>query len=128
MLSAIASPPVLSPAILQGILEVLYRPLLRERFPQMASLPELHEVLRILDMAEVVEPTVRLRVCRDPNDDKFLECAVAGEAEYIISEDQDLLTLKEFQGVKVLSVAEFIGFLEGQEEQSTSSMGERTTD
>lgn len=94
----------------------------------MASLPELHEVLRILDMAEAVEPTVRLRVCRDPNDDKFLECAVAGEAEYIISEDQDLLTLKEFQGVKVLSVAEFIGFLEGQEEQSTSSMGERTTD
>jgi len=47
---------------------------------------------------EFVQPTVTLHLSRDPGDDKFLECAVAGRADYIVSADTDLLTLSAIQG------------------------------
>ena len=43
----------------------------------------------------------------DPSDDKFLEVAVAGKASYIISGDKHLLTLSEFQGIKILKPKDF---------------------
>jgi putative PIN family toxin of toxin-antitoxin system len=47
-------------------------------------------------------------VCRDSDDDKILECAVIGNVDFIISGDRDLLSLKEFQGIPVISAAEYI--------------------
>src|SRR5439155_22958147 len=68
---------VLSPPIIREILEVLYRSRLRERFPQIDEVA-VDLVLAIFQKAEVVEPTERLSICRDPNDDKVFECAAAG--------------------------------------------------
>jgi predicted nucleic acid-binding protein len=44
----------------------------------------------------------------DPDDNKFLECALQCKADYIISGDTHLLDLKEFEGIKILRAAEFL--------------------
>jgi len=46
--------------------------------------------------------------CRDPKDDQFLALALAAEADVIVSSDQDLLVLHPWQGIPILSPAEFI--------------------
>lgn len=48
-----------------------------------------------------------LKVCRDPKDDKFINCAIDAKAIYIVSGDNDLLTLKNFAGVEIVTAQEF---------------------
>ncbi len=98
---------ILSPAIITEILDVLHRSSLRERFPQIDDIA-VDRALAIIEEAEVVEPDERLTVCRDPKDDKFFECAVAGGAGYIVSEDRDVLDVGEYRGVKAVSAEDFI--------------------
>ena len=62
--------------------------------------------------AEFVQPTIALRLSRDPGDDKFLECAVAGRADYVVSADADLLTLSAVQGIPILDAPGFWRTLE----------------
>lgn len=52
--------------------------------------------------ATLVEITDMITVCRDPKDDKFLELAVSGKADYLVSGDKDLLVLHPFQTVSIL--------------------------
>jgi putative PIN family toxin of toxin-antitoxin system len=83
--------------------------LTREKFDQYASWERRHELLEALaDQSTVVEPTAAIEVCRDPDDDKFLELAVEGEADLIISGDSDLLVLHPFEGIAILSPADFL--------------------
>lgn len=103
---------VLSPDIITEIVSVLYRPALRERFPQIARPPQLERVLQLFEQAEVVEPSQEVSVCRDPDDDKFFACALAGRARYIVTEDKDILGVREFRGVQAISAAAFIALLE----------------
>ncbi len=59
--------------------------------------------------AEFVVPEERIQfVEADPKDDKFLEAAIAGHAEYIVSGDTHLLELKEFRAIPILSAREFL--------------------
>lgn len=97
-----------SPDTLDEATEVLTR----EKFDQYASWERRHELLEALaDQSTVVEPTVAVDVCRDPADNKFLELAVEGDADLIISGDSDLLVLHPFEGIYILSPA---GFLESK--------------
>jgi putative PIN family toxin of toxin-antitoxin system len=85
------------------------------------------EVLRILvakfgwksaDVAAAVEAVLpfplrtnisgNLRICRDPNDDMILECAVASGAQVIVSGDKDLLVLGSYQGIRIMNPPEFL--------------------
>jgi putative PIN family toxin of toxin-antitoxin system len=50
----------------------------------------------------------QIRACRDPKDDKFLELAVCGEANYIIPGDADLLDLHPFQNISIIKAASFL--------------------
>jgi len=52
-------------------------------------------------------------VCRDPKDDKYLECAIAAKADYIITGDKDLLDLKEYGGVKIVTVKWYLETVSG---------------
>jgi predicted nucleic acid-binding protein len=54
-----------------------------------------------------VRPEVTIRISRDATDDKFLECAVSGDADYIVSADADLLILREVQGIPIVDVPTF---------------------
>ena len=63
----------------------------------------------IVANSELVEvPALRERVCDDPDDDKFLACALAGEAEAIVSGDKHLLALSGYQRIPVTRPAEFL--------------------
>jgi putative PIN family toxin of toxin-antitoxin system len=97
--------PLLSREILDEYLRVL-------SYPKFAlSEEEIKELIQeeILPFAEVVKPKKRLRVVqRDPSDNKFLECAVAGKADVIISGDKDLLSLGRYRQIRIQSPAQFL--------------------
>jgi len=84
--------------------EVLERPYLA-RLITMASLDWLN---RVMASAELVAVTESIAACRDPTDDKFLEVAVSGRADLILSGDADLLVLDPFRGIPILSAAVFL--------------------
>ncbi len=46
-------------------------------------------------------------ICRDPDDDQILSCALSAEADYLVTGDRDLLELKEFHGIKILTPGAF---------------------
>jgi putative PIN family toxin of toxin-antitoxin system len=54
------------------------------------------------------------QVCRDKDDDELLATAFAGEAEIILTGDKDLLVLKEFQGIRILSPRQFVEWMDGR--------------
>ena len=61
---------------------------------------------------EAVEPIRHFALCRDPKDDIFLDIAVSGNADAIVSGDQDLLTIHPFENIPILpprAVLEWIG-------------------
>jgi putative PIN family toxin of toxin-antitoxin system len=61
-------------------------------------------------VAEVVRPPSIERVSRDVNDDMILATALEGKASYITTHDEDLLVLKEYKGIKIVTLAEFNKF------------------
>ena len=61
----------------------------------------------IYSAMEIIPAQTRVDVCRDPDDNKFISCAIDGQCYYIVSGDKDLLTLKEYSDVKIVTVAEF---------------------
>jgi len=62
----------------------------------------------VVQIAETVPITTTVRACRDPRDDKFLELAINGGATFIVTGDQDLLTLSPFRTVAIVSPAQFL--------------------
>jgi len=60
---------------------------------------------------QFVEVSTAVNVCRDRDDDKFLACALDGAAYCVVSGDSDLLSLREFTGVKIMTAAEFLALL-----------------
>lgn len=62
----------------------------------------------LVKASEVVQVTETIDDCRDPRDNKFLELAVAGRADCIISGDEDLLTLNPYRDIPVLTPKEFL--------------------
>src|SRR5271169_439814 len=63
---------------------------------------------KLMADAELVTITERIAACRDPTDDKFLELAVSGHADLIVSGDADLLALNPFRGVPIVTPAAFV--------------------
>ena len=66
----------------------------------------------LFDHAEMVKPTYNYDGCRDPDDAVFVECAVSAGASYIVSGDDDLLSLGGVEDVVVLTPAQFLRRLE----------------
>ena len=56
----------------------------------------------------VIDPKLNIKFCRDPKDDKFIECAVNANADYIISGDKDLLVLKNYKKIKIVKSSEIL--------------------
>lgn len=70
---------------------------------------DIREALMVVGRhAELVKPGMRLRVLEDDADNRVLECAVEGHAEWIISGDHHLLSLKEFRGIPIVRVSDFL--------------------
>jgi putative PIN family toxin of toxin-antitoxin system len=89
--------------------EELYSVFSREKFNKYLTRSERAQFLQsVLDEVESVVTTSHITDCRDPRDNKFLELAVDGNAQYIITGDDDLLQLSPYHGIKILTPAEFI--------------------
>ena len=56
----------------------------------------------------IIEKQISLAISRDPDDDKFLECAVSGDVDFIVSGDDDLLTLKSIHAIPIIKPSDFI--------------------
>ena len=77
----------------------------------------------LFSLAFHVSPTESLRVVNeDPKDDKFIECAVDGGADFLVSGDRHLLTLGSFQGIPIVTRAMFIAFLEQEEVEHSGTI------
>ena len=68
-------------------------------------------VLNLLASADIVEINAIQSVSRDVKDDKFLATAHAAKADYLVTEDQDLLVLEEYKGVKIITAERFLEIL-----------------
>ena len=66
-------------------------------------------VLENLDNVKYIDPHFQFKLLSDPDDNKFVDCAVAANADYIVSEDSDFRMLRkiEFPTVKLIDVREF---------------------
>jgi uncharacterized protein len=86
------------------VFEVLQRP----RFASKITPYFADNVRRLFAKAELVTITEQVKgACRDPKDDMFLELALNGRAEVIVSGDADLLALDSFRGIPIIDAAVF---------------------
>jgi putative PIN family toxin of toxin-antitoxin system len=97
---------------------LLNRTRLRQRFTYTDQDVEEYSVLlrafarRVIDLPNV-------QVCRDPNDDMVIACALAANVPYLVTRDKDLLTLKAHQGVQMIKPEEFIHVLRKQKKEES---------
>ena len=79
---------------------------LADKFPTVDILPiiELLSIHGLIISADGYE----ISLCDDPDDDKFIECALASNIKIIISGDKHLLNISGYQGIKVLKPREFV--------------------
>lgn len=96
---------LVSDATLEELAEVLSRP----KFDAWISQADKQEFFRLLSrIAEIVTVTYPVQACRDSKDDKFLEVAVNGQADLILTGDNDLLVLDPFHSVRIVTPARYL--------------------
>ncbi len=72
-------------------------------------------LVEVRALTEVIAPPPLAQpVCRDPDDDAVLALGVAASVDFIVSGDRDLLTLKSFQGIAILTPAEALQRIDEQ--------------
>lgn len=88
----------------------------RSKFDSFVSRAERELFLAQIESTAELVPIIQLvRECRDPKDDKFLEVALNGRADVIVTGDADLLGMHPWRGIAILSPAEYL-------ERKTSEM------
>ncbi len=63
---------------------------------------------RVASLVEIIDVLQSIRASRDPRDDKFLEAAVNGRADVIVTGDKDLLDLNPFRGIAIVTPADYL--------------------
>jgi len=93
---------VISKPIIDELLGILGRKFARDA-EELA-----HAAVFLSELGILVKPRQRLRVVKDDPDNRILECAIAGRADAIVTGDKALLGLREYQGVRILSLREYL--------------------
>ena len=117
---------VSSRPILSEIDRVLSYPKIARRHRWAAV--EIHAFMESLEALAILTPgDLRVQVvAADPADDRYLECAVEGEATCIVSGDSHLLALGEYQEIEILSPRDFIDLLDYNLRRTSTSSGSPT--
>lgn len=103
-----------SVVLLAELAEVIVRDKFAQRI-QLAALSAADLVQDYRRLTYIVEPQpLSVPVCRDPDDDHVLACAVAARADLIVTRDLDLLDLKTFQNIPILVAADALRKFEAQ--------------
>jgi putative PIN family toxin of toxin-antitoxin system len=92
------------------IIDVLGRPKIQSKYHiQPDDITALINLIRL--RGELVVPKQTVTACRDPKDNKFLEAALAGTADAVVTGDDDLFVLNPYEGIDILRPAELIARL-----------------
>ena len=101
---------VTAPELLAELDRVLSYPKLQQYY---TDADRTRFVALVMALSEIVDlPEAVPRICRDPDDDRIIACAVVGEADVIVSGDHDLLTLGRVGDLPVITAAQFLDMLE----------------
>jgi uncharacterized protein len=101
---------IVSEDIVSEYLEILQRPKLHLKSRTIAAI-----VNRVYRRAEFVTPEEKIFVVlADTSDNKFIEAAITGKTDYIVSGDKHLLELKEYKSIPIITAREFIDILEAE--------------
>ena len=93
---------LISKPILDEVLSILARKFSHDR-------DELsHVAVTLTEMAEVVKPGHTIKVLADDPDNRILECAEEGAADYIVTGDKAMLNLKQHRGVRIIRLREYL--------------------
>lgn len=99
---------VISEKLLREFNEVIVRP----QFKRYLRRNRLAKFQRILQTAEISKVKTHFpQLTEDPDDNMVVEVACSGKADYIVSGDKQLLALKEFKGIKIVTVGEMLEIL-----------------
>lgn len=113
---------VVSGPILEEIERVIHYPRIQERYRLPAEQVE-HFLGSIAEESILVNPSEEISaVERDPTDNRYLECAMAGEASYIVTGDQHLLELETYRRIVIVNPTAFLAVL-ALDEQGKNSYG-----
>ncbi|MBC7811370.1 MAG: putative toxin-antitoxin system toxin component, PIN family [Burkholderiales bacterium] len=93
--------------LIAELLDVLSRSKFERRLNAMGKTVEAF-MTNYRALVKLVEPAAIQPVSRDPDDDDILACAVAGKADYIVTGDDDLLILEQYQGIQIVEVSQFL--------------------
>ena len=93
---------LLSADLRNEILDVVQRP----KFKKYISDDDLQAYLRRINSYKLTPVAVQVEICRDPKDNFLLALCLDGRADFLITGDQDLLVLKQFQQTRIISWAE----------------------
>ncbi len=93
-----------SPSIISEYIEIFHRMIDRKGKTQPTGDPLTH----FINSISIIEDTSSVHVSRDKDDDKFIDCALNCKALYIVSGDNDLLDIKEFEGIKIIKIDDFL--------------------
>ena len=104
-----------SEATLNELIDVLSRPRMVNKYGLTAAEVDSLCAL-VIRRGELVAPDRTITTCRDPKDNKFLEVAVAGRADVIVTGDEDLEVLDPFEGIPLIQPAKFLHLLRHSEE------------
>lgn len=101
---------ITSPSILEEVDEVIHR----ERIMSFHKLPlkQLEEIIsELANLSYIVPGNTKIDISRDPDDNKIIAAAVEGNTDYIVSRDRDILDLKEYNNIKIISPEQFMKVL-----------------
>ena len=102
---------VYSLQLLDELIEKLKLPRIQRKYELDEA--EIEKLLTlIVRLGEQVEPNRRVTVCRDPDDNHVIEAALAGNAEFVVTGDEDLLVLNQFETVRFITPREFLAILD----------------
>ncbi len=97
--------------ILKEVEEVIKRPKFDQVMKNAGLTPD-QIMQKIVSLSHlVIAPKLNIEVCRDEKDDKFLECAESAKADYLVSGDEDLLSLKEYKGIPIIRTLRILQLL-----------------
>lgn len=106
---------VYSAPLIDELLEKLTLPRIREKYH--LNDQDIDDLLALIALrGELVTPTRKVKICRDPQDDMFIEAALAGNAEVVVTGDEDLLTVKEFETVRFITPRAFLALLDQRQQ------------
>jgi putative PIN family toxin of toxin-antitoxin system len=93
---------VISRDIINEVLSVLSSKFSRDR--EALS----HVAVVLSELGELVKPIKKVRIFKDEPDNRILECAIHGRADVLVTGDKEILQLREYKGIKMVSLKEYV--------------------